>query len=282
MLTAHPPTTRTEQAFPRADRIAAAAAAVLLITAVVAGAALNLTGSPVQAQTAPLYALWHPHLGPGTPAALTVAAAVLLHGARLAASMPWRRLLIACYTAAAVWTLSLALIDGWRVGLAGRLTAQAEYLTEVPGVTDIPAMLHGFTDRILDFQPDSWTTHVSGHPPGALLMFVWLDRIGLGGGGPAAVVCVLAGAAAAVAVPVTLRALGDEHAARASMPFLVLLPGAVWVGVSADGLFAGLTSTALALLAVALTTRRRSAAAGAPWRRARCWHSPATCPTAWC
>jgi hypothetical protein len=44
------------------------------------------------------------------------------------------------------------------------------------------------------------------------------------------------------------------------VPFLVLLPGAVWIGVSADGLFAGLTSSALALLALALTAGRRGRA----------------------
>ena len=66
-------------------------------------------------------------------------------------------------------------------------------------------MLRGFAGRILDFQPDSWTTHVAGHPPGALLVFVGLDRIGLGGGGWAATVCVLVGALVAVAVPVTVR-----------------------------------------------------------------------------
>ncbi len=33
------------------------------------------------------------------------------------------------------------------------------------------------------------------------------------------------------------------------LPFLVLFPGAVWIGVSADGLFAGVTATGLALLA---------------------------------
>jgi hypothetical protein len=57
-------------------------------------------------------------------------------------------------------------------------------------------------------------------------------------------------------VPVTIRTLGDEDAARAAVPFLVLFPGAVWIGVSADGLFAGVTATALALLAIALTRNR--------------------------
>ncbi|MEU8008039.1 hypothetical protein AB0B66_43365 [Catellatospora sp. NPDC049111] len=260
MITTQTPAARTEAAFPAADRITTALAGALVAASIAVGAALNLSGAPVQAQTAPLFALWHPHLGVGTPAALAVAAAAVLHGPRLAAILPWRRLLAAGYATSVLWTLSLAMIDGWRLGLAGRLTAQAEYLTEVPAVTDIPAMLAGFTGRILDFQPDSWTTHVSGHPPGALLVFVWLDRIGLGGGGPAALACVLIGALATVAVPVTLRALGREDAARVAVPFAALLPGAVWIGASADGLFAGLTSTALALLALALTSRRRAPA----------------------
>jgi hypothetical protein len=101
---------------------------------------------------------------------------------------------------------------------------------------------------------------VAGHPPGALLVFVGLDRIGLGSGGWAAVVCVLAGAAVVVAVPVTLRALGSEGAARVAVPFLVMFPGAVWIGASADGLFAGVAASGLALLAVGLT--RLSVVAG--------------------
>jgi hypothetical protein len=248
--------------FPHADRLAAGAAATLVLASIVVGVALNRTGPTVQAATPPLYGWWLPHVGPGTPAALAIAVAVIVHGPRLAAMLPWRRLLTLAYLSAAGWTLSLAMVDGWHRGLAVRLTQRTEYLTEVPGVTDIRAMLHGFTARILDFQPDSWTTHVSGHPPGALLLFVWLDRIGLRGGGAAAVACVLVGALAAVAVPVTLRALVDEAAARAAAPFVVLLPGAVWVGASADGIFTGVTSIAIALLAVALTGRRRAVSAG--------------------
>jgi methylthioxylose transferase len=155
--------------------------------------------------------------------------------------------------AAVAWTMALAMVDGWQRGFAGRLATPHEYLAEVPGVTDVPATLRGFTDRILDFQPDSWTTHVAGHPPGALLAFVALDRVRLGGGAWAALVCVLAGALAVVAVPITIRALGTEHAARASVPFLVLFPGAVWIGASADGLFTGVTTAGIALLAVAAT-----------------------------
>ncbi|MFD0599718.1 hypothetical protein ACFQZ4_51485 [Catellatospora coxensis] len=153
-------------AFPRADQVTTAVAGVLVAGSIVTGLVLNLTGSPVQAATAPLYGNWKPHLGPGTPFAFALAAVVVLHGPRLAMALSWRRLLAASYTTAVGWTLTLAMIDGWRRGLAGRLTEQAEYLTEVRGVTDIPAMLREFTGRILDYQPDSWTTHVSGHPPG--------------------------------------------------------------------------------------------------------------------
>lgn len=88
-------------------------------------------------------------------------------------------------------------------------------------------------------------------------MFVGLDRIGLGGGGWAGVSCILVGASVAVSVPVTLRLLAGDDVARVAVPFVVLFPGAVWVGASADGLFAGVTAAGIALLAYAV---RRSGA----------------------
>ncbi|MET8231692.1 hypothetical protein ABZS77_13585 [Micromonospora sp. NPDC005298] len=233
--------------------------AALLATAVVVGAVLNARGAGLHADAAPLYGTWRPHVGWGSPLALLVAVAVVGWGARWARTARWGALLGAAWLTAVAWTLSLALVDGWSAGLAQRLTPQAEYLHEVPGVTDIPAMLAGFTDRIVDFQSGSWSTHTAGHPPGALLIFVGLDRIGLGGGTAAALACVLLGATVAVSVPVTLRALGAPDAARAVVPFLVLLPGAVWVGASADGIFAAVVAAGLALLAV---RGRATAAAG--------------------
>ncbi|MGC4853199.1 hypothetical protein ACLQ24_07305 [Micromonospora sp. DT4] len=224
--------------------------AALLGVAVLVGALLNARDAGLHADAAPLYATWRPHVGWGSPAALVVAVAVVGWGARWARTARWSVLLVAAWLTAVAWTVSLGLVDGWSAGLTRRLTPQAEYLHEVPGVTDIPAMLAGFTGRIVDFQPESWSTHTAGHPPGALLIFVWLDRIGLGGGTAAALACVLLGATIAVSVPVTLRALGAPDAARAVVPFLVLLPGAVWVGASADGIFAAVVAAGLALLAV--------------------------------
>ncbi|MGC4766075.1 hypothetical protein ACLQ20_24805 [Micromonospora sp. DT46] len=222
----------------------------LVAVATTVGAVLNARGVGLHADAAPLYATWQPHAGWGTPAAVLVAAGVIGLGVRWARTARWVPLLGAAWLASTAWTLALALVDGWSAGLTERLTPQAEYLHEVPGTTDIPAMLAGFTGRILDFQPDSWSTHTAGHPPGALLVFVGLDRIGLGGGTAAALACVLVGATVTVSVPVALRALGASGAAHAVLPFLVLLPGAVWVGASADGIFAGVVAAGLALLAV--------------------------------
>jgi hypothetical protein len=231
----------------------------LFVVATVVGAVAGLAGHPVHAGAAPLFAHWLPHVGPGTPLAPAVAAAVVWRGPEVATRLGWRRLLGAGYVASVAWTLALALVDGWQRGLAGRLTTQFEYLSEVGGVTGVPAMLRSFSGRILDGGPDPWTTHVAGHPPGALLVFVGLDRIGLGGGGWAALACVSVGSLVAVAVPVTLRALANEEAARAALPFLVLFPGAIWVGASADGLFAGVAATGLSLLAIGLTRPSRLA-----------------------
>jgi hypothetical protein len=198
----------------------------------------------------PLLAFWMPHVGPGTAAAVLVAVFVVLAGPAAVARMSWRPLLAAAWMTSIAWTLSLALIDGFRTGIAGRLTSDVEYLHDVPRVRGIGQMLREFSSHILTDRPDAWTIHVGAHPPGVFLVFVWLDKLGLGGGGVAGIFCVLVGASACAAVAVTLRALGTESTARAVLPFGVLLPGAVWVGVSADGMFAGVLAWGLALLAL--------------------------------
>jgi methylthioxylose transferase len=240
----------------RADVLAVGCAALLVVVAVVVGVWLLERGVALHVDAPPLGAQWLPHVGPGTVPAVLVAMLVVLRGPELAARLPWRPLLGVSAVTALAWTMSLALVDGWRRGVAGRLTTDTEYLHDVPRVGDIGAMLQVFADRILGLQPESWTTHVAGHPPGALLVFVGLDRIGLPGGVPAALLCVLVGSSAGVAVAVTLRALGAEAAARAALPFGVLLPGAIWIGVSADGLFAGVLAWGVALLALGAARSR--------------------------
>lgn len=242
----------------RADLIAGVAAIGLVGLAIAAGFVFDIRlygnahfpGAPTTFGEWPVLGDFLPHVGPGTPLALLIAIATIAWGPSLASRLRWRTALAAAYVLSISWTLSLALIDGWHRGAATQLTSPDEYLATVPSITDIPAMLRTFSSRILDFQPDSWPTHIAGHPPGATLVFVWLDRIGLSGGAWAALVCILVSGAAAVAVPVTISALGRRDLARAAIPFVALIPGAVWLGVSADALFTGVTATGIALLAI--------------------------------
>ncbi|WP_243740921.1 hypothetical protein [Streptomyces sp. 8K308] len=201
----------------------------------------------------PLFAHWVPHLGPGTPAAVCVAVLVVCYGPGLASRLAWRWLLASAALASLAWTTSLALVDGWRRGFADRLAIGQEYLTALDDIGDVGVFLRTFTERIPIDSAGNWPAHVAGHPPGATLTFVLLDRVGLAGGAWAAAFCVLAGASATAAVLVTLRAVVGEDVARRAAPFVVLAPAAVWLGVSADGYFAAVAAWAVALLALAAT-----------------------------
>lgn len=242
------------QAARRRPDVAAAAAGVLFFAAVaVAGTVIDHRLHTILVPWPPLTGQWYPHAGPGTPAALTVAALAVIHGPTVAERLPWRALPWSAWAAAMAWTWSLALVDGWHRGVVSRLTASSEYVHGVGHFTDAGAALRDFTHHILADSPHPWETHVIGHPPGAVLTFVGLDRIGLGGGPWAAAFCITVGSSFAAAALVTLRLLAGERTARAAAPFLVLAPGAVWVGASGDGYFAAVTAWALALLAVAAT-----------------------------
>jgi hypothetical protein len=220
----------------------------------------------MRAGAAPIFGYWDVHAGWGTVPAILLALAAVVWGSVVAQRLSWRLLTLGTWATACVWAFSLAMIDGWQRGFAGRLTTRDEYLSQVGGITDIPATLRTFSSRILDFQPNSWVTHVSGHPPGALLTFVWLDRLGLRGGAWAGLLCLLVGSSAAAAVVIALRALAGEQTARRAAPFVAVAPTAIWIAVSADGYFAGIAAWGIALLAVAVHGATRFpalAAAGA-------------------
>ncbi|MFC8348568.1 hypothetical protein [Streptomyces sp. NPDC057280] len=245
--------TRSPSRALRRDLYAAGAAALLVTAAVLVGRHIQDTRHTLFVSWPPLFANGDPHLGPGTPAAVLVAAATIAYGPALAARLPWRALLPAAWGTATAWIFSLALIDGWHRGIARRLTTRYEYLQVIDRFDDIPATLRTFTDHILLGSPDHWPAHIAGHPPAATLTFVLLDRIGLRGGGWAGVWCIVVGATACVAVLVTIRALASETLARRAAPFLVLAPAAVWMGTSADAYFAAVAAWAVALLALAVT-----------------------------
>ncbi len=250
----------------RKEAIAVGAAALLVVAAFVIPH-LDLSITPLItsdperfrsfAGTAPIFGKWNAHAGPGTIPAIAIAVAAVLWGPSLAQRLSWRWLPWVLWAVSCAWAFSLSMIDGWQRGFAGRLTARHEYLRQVDSITDIPEALRTFSSRILDYQPDSWITHVSGHPPGALLTFVWLDRIGLSGGAWAGLLCLLTGSSIAAAIVVTLRAVADEKTARLAAPFLAVAPTAIWIAVSADGYFAGVAAWGIAALALSATRTTR-------------------------
>ncbi|WP_142143394.1 hypothetical protein [Streptomyces sp. SLBN-31] len=244
----------------RRDLYAVAAAVLLVLAAVTIGTAIQHRDGSLRVGWPPLLATWDPHVGPGTPAAIAVAVAAIAYGPALAARLPWRPLLLAVWGASMAWTWSLALVDGWYRGVAEQLTTRNEYLRVIDRFHDIPRALRDFDQHILIDAPANWPAHVAGHPPGATLTFVLLDHAGLRGGGWAGAFVITVGTTAAVAVLIAVRALADEHRARRAAPFLVLTPGAVWVGTSADGYFTAVAAWAVAFLALAVTGRRAAAA----------------------
>lgn len=255
--------------------IVAAVLAVVLVAAAFAVPHLNLgivtpliNSTPRQiqmfAEAAPIFGWFDAHVGWGTIPAIAIGLGTTLWGPAVARRLPWRAVPLVTWATACAWAFALAMVDGWSLGFARRLETSNEYLRQVPSVTDIPYALRSFSSRILDFQPDSWITHVSGHPPGALLTFVWLDRIGLSGGAWAGLLCLLVGSSASAAIVVALRALSGAEIARSAAPFVAVAPTAIWIAVSADGYFAGVAAWGLALLALAVRgTTRLSLLAGA-------------------
>jgi methylthioxylose transferase len=237
----------------RGDGIALAVAVALIAVAAVVGHEMNRRGLPILLPRPPLLAFWHPHIGWGTPVAILS----LLLGLRLqqvAAVLPWPRLLLAGWMLNLAWMCSLALVDGLRRGWIDVLLDPNEYLHDLHRISDPWRYMSSFT-HFIAFGPEVggdlvWTTHVAGHPPLTTLIFWLLARIGLGGGFWAGALCILVGSAASVALPATLRELGAEEAGRRIVPFVALFPGAVWMAVSADGLFAGVAVSGLALVCV--------------------------------
>jgi hypothetical protein len=245
--------------WPRADILALAVALALIVAAAVVGAELNRRGVLLVLPRPPLLAFWHPHAGWGTP----LAALCVLFGLRLlpvVAQLPWRRLLVIGWLLSLAWMCSLALVDGLQRGWIDVLLDPNEYLHDLHRITDPALFFSSFTDYIA-FGPgvggeEVWTTHVAGHPPLATLIFWLLARIGLGGGLWAGALCILIASASSVTLPLTLRELGAEAAGRRLVPFVALFPGAVWMAVSADGLFAGVALSGLALVCRGAVRRR--------------------------
>lgn len=230
------------------------AVALALIAAAIAIPAL--TGWNVHVNSfPPLHAEWAPRLGPGTALAVLLGVAGVIWGPRLAASLSWGRMLLLAFAASALWLFALATVDGLD-GIGEILDHRYEYLGTARQVDDVGETLREYVERIPFAHPDNWPVHIAGHPPGALLFFVVLVRLGLGSGLAAGSVVLLLGASSIFAVLITVRTLAGGSLARRAAPFLVFTPAAIWIAVSGDGMF--MTVAAWGMCALAIATRTRS------------------------
>jgi methylthioxylose transferase len=219
--------------------------AVVIVVAHVLLERLQAGGANIRIQAAPLVGTFDLRVSGRLLASLTVGTVVVLGGPRLVERVGWRTLLFASAAAAAAWAVSLALVDGVQ-GLTSPLEARTEYLADVANVGSPGAFLSTFVDRIGDY-----SIHVQGHPPGMLLLLSALDRVGLGGSGWAAALCIAGGAAAVPAVLVAVREVAGEEIARRATPFLVIAPAAIWIATSADAFFIGVSAWAVTLVVLA-------------------------------
>ena len=219
--------------------------AIVIVVAHVLLERVQAAGANIRIQAAPLVGTFDLRVSGRLLAALTVGTVLVFGGPRLVELVGWRTVLVVSAVAAAAWAVSLALVDGVQ-GLTSPLEARTEYLADVANVGSPGAFLSTFVDRIGDYR-----IHVQGHPPGMLLLLSAFDRVGLGGPGWAAALCIAGGALAVPAVLVAVREVAGEEMARRAVPFLAVTPAAIWIATSADAFFMGVSAWAVALVVLA-------------------------------
>lgn len=221
------------------------------------GVPLRLSGGPgpLTGELVPAPGLW-------LLAPIAVGAAAVYWWPRVCRGAPARLLPLLAGTLTALFALALALRRGVD-DLTLPLRSQHDYLSDTRRAQDVPQLLRAFTGHIVKTGDGSeWSTHVSSHPPGALLLASLPGRLGLEGAGWLAAVCLL-GAAVAVAAPLSaLGTLGGAASARRAALVLPLAPSALWSAAALDAAFAGISAAGVLLLVLAGEPRRgRSAMA---------------------
>jgi hypothetical protein len=200
----------------------------------------------------PLHSGWDPRVSVATMAAALVAVAVVVVAPTLARRLPWSALLPAAAMGTAAWMILLETTDG-PGALTDALDGRHDYLAAVPAVGNPITFLSTFAGRVTS---GTLPVHVAGHPPGFVLVLWLLARAGLGGGAPAATLCIAAGGAATALVVATVREVAGETLARDAAPFVAFAPAAVWFGTSGDVLIAFVAAAVVWAFARSLSPSR--------------------------
>ncbi|MEM9606474.1 MAG: hypothetical protein AAGA99_03560 [Actinomycetota bacterium] len=167
---------------------------------------------------------------------------------RFARTWSWGRVLVGTWALHAAWAVSLAASDGLH-RLTTPLTSRFEYfraIDDVEAAGGVSDYLSGYVAGLADSP-----LHVRSHPPGMVLFYWALDRVGLSGPGWAAVAVIGFGTSVVVAVLLALRAVAGIDVARRAAPLVALTPSVIWVASSADAVFAAITAWGVALLVIA-------------------------------
>jgi hypothetical protein len=184
---------------------------------------------------------WRPGLPLATAALAGILAAYALPA--LVDRLSWRKLLVVAPFAALVWTFLINVVDGWR---GFTRPVHTEYAATAATITAPRQFLQALLTH-----PSQFNIHTRGHPPGLPLLLWGLRSLGVTSTTGVAALYVLVGVAAAPAVLVTVADVAGHRAARGAAPFLILVPGAIWMATSGDALFTGVSAWAVALTVVA-------------------------------
>jgi hypothetical protein len=221
----------------------------LLASASAWGAALLHAHVHMQIGAPPLTGTvdWRPGLALVAVAALGVVCANALPHAL--ERLSWHALLVVTPAMAACWIIAINVVDGWS---ALTRPVHAAYAATAAQITAPGRFLHDLLAH-----PSTFNIHTRGHPPGLPLLLWALRPLGVSGPTTVAILYVLVGV---TAVPAVLVAVGDvcgRRVARTVAPFLVLVPGAIWIGTSGDAFFTGVGAWAVALVVLATGRRDR-------------------------
>lgn len=185
-------------------------------------------------------------------ASVAVGAGLVVVLPRLARDLSWRLTLALVAVASLVWSVALAVVDGWAGLTRGVRWRSDEYIFEVDGIVSPADFLSGFTDNIGDY-----VTHVRSHPPGLVVVLWLMDRLGLSGFGWNTALYLAVGCLGLVAVLITVREVVDEQTARRAAPFLVVTPAAIWLATTAEAFYAGIGAGSVTLVVLATGRRGR-------------------------
>ena len=154
------------------------------------------------------------------------------------------------------WTVALAWSQG-RAAMIDPVIDPTEYWARLPKLPPATELLRVWADPLwMRNQP----VHLKGHPPGYVLILKAMAQVGLRSPWAAAALSWLAAALVAVGLVVIVRLCSRSEAWRRVTPFAIVAPYAVWMGTSADAVFAafgvwGVVGVALSWRAVTMRAR---------------------------